>query len=135
MNTPSESDLTPLPRPSAGTLLQRAARLRCPRCGEGRLFSGFVRMPETCSHCDFKYERAPGYFLGSAYINYGITALSITVLFMLARFRGGWRSEQIAIPLAVLALLLPLILFRHARAMWMALDCFFDSNVLDDEQQ
>ncbi len=92
-------------------------------------------MPVTCSHCGFKYERAPGYFLGSAYINYGITALSITVLFMLARFRGGWRSEQIAMPLAVLAVMLPLILFRHARAMWLALDCFFDVNVLDDEQE
>ena len=27
------------PRPTAGTLVKRALRLRCPRCGKGRLFT------------------------------------------------------------------------------------------------
>ena len=61
------------------TLMGRALRLKCPRCGEGAIFSGPFTTLDHCSHCKLKYERAPGYFLGSIYINYGLTAWAITI--------------------------------------------------------
>ncbi len=33
-------------------------RGRCPRCGEGKLFDGFVAMPERCSNCGLDYKFA-----------------------------------------------------------------------------
>ena len=51
------------------TLLKRALRLRCPRCGGGRLFAGYFRMYAHCPNCNLKYEQDPGYFLGATYIN------------------------------------------------------------------
>ena len=51
------------PKPPAETLIGRALKLRCPRCGQGKLFNGWFTMPERCSHCGFKFERDPGYFL------------------------------------------------------------------------
>lgn len=33
-------------------------RGRCPRCGEGALFKGFVAMPEGCQACGLSYKFA-----------------------------------------------------------------------------
>lgn len=37
--------------------LSTALGCRCPRCGEGKLFSGFLKMKPRCSNCglDFKF--------------------------------------------------------------------------------
>ena len=48
---------TPYPRANLGDLLLRAFRLRCPRCGEGKLFAGWFEMHAKCSNCRLKYER------------------------------------------------------------------------------
>lgn len=136
-DSPAGSDSGPAPppppRPTIETLLGRALRLRCPRCGEGRLFLGWFTMPERCEHCRFKYERAPGYFLGSAYVNYGITAVILMITYFLLHFGVGWTNRQLAAPLSVFCVLFPLWAFRYARAIWLALDCHFDSNVMSDE--
>ncbi|HXX25101.1 MAG TPA: DUF983 domain-containing protein [Pseudolabrys sp.] len=45
------SDVTPqTPLPIA-----RGLRGRCPRCGEGKLFEGFLRLRERCDHCGLDY--------------------------------------------------------------------------------
>ncbi|GAA6211047.1 DUF983 domain-containing protein [Hyphomicrobiales bacterium 4NK60-0047b] len=31
---------------------------RCPRCGEGRLFDGFISLDQSCSSCDLDYDFA-----------------------------------------------------------------------------
>lgn len=33
----------------------RGLRGRCPRCGEGRLFRGFLGLQPTCTHCGLNY--------------------------------------------------------------------------------
>src|SRR5262249_30566099 len=113
-------------RPSLRTQLWRAARLCCPLCGQGRLFRNWFTMCPHCSHCGFHYERGPGYWLGSIYINYGLTALVVT-----AGFLGLFFSEAIG-PTSSLWLcagfcfLFPLWFFRYARAVWVAVDLYFD---------
>ena len=56
-------------------LLGRALRLRCPRCGETPLFTGWFAMPPRCAFCGIRFERAQGYFVGAIYVNYGVTVL------------------------------------------------------------
>ncbi len=111
----------------------RAVRLRCPRCGEGKLFVGWFHMHERCVHCDLKFERSPGYFLGSTYFNYGQTALTTTVLFVVLQFGCGLPKDWIVGPLVVYCIVWPLFWFRYARALWMAMDCFFDSTDFDSD--
>ena len=38
--------------------VKAATRGRCPRCGEGRLFAGFLSLRKRCSHCDLDYAFA-----------------------------------------------------------------------------
>jgi hypothetical protein len=109
-----------------GQLLWRAQRLRCPRCGQGRLFSGLFNMHEICSSCHLKYERAPGYFLGSIYVNYGFTAVAMTIGYLFLHAILGFTNRQLAAPLVGFCIVFATLFFRYARALWICLDCFFD---------
>ena len=131
----AEPDETPWTRPAPETILFRALRLRCPRCGEGNLFQGWFHMSETCQHCQFVIQRPAGYYLGSTYINYGITAIIVTAAFLIGRFGFHLSSDQLLIPLMVFCLIFPVLLFRHARALWLALDCQFDRSVLEETRR
>lgn len=35
-------------------MLWRGARKRCPQCGEGRIYEGWVKLHEHCPHCGLK---------------------------------------------------------------------------------
>ncbi|MCA9082559.1 MAG: DUF983 domain-containing protein [Planctomycetaceae bacterium] len=114
------------PRLSFAESIQNGLRLKCPRCQQGSLFSRLLSMQETCSVCGFKYERAPGYFLGSTYINYGITALTTTFTYIFLHFGLGWPKDYLLPLLGAWCLVFPLLFFRYARSLWLSLDCFFD---------
>jgi len=126
----SDDESSPPQRPSLETLIRRALRLRCPRCGQGELFTGWFSMPERCSECRLKYERAPGYFLGATYINYGLTSVSLTASYFVLHFGLDLSNRQLAGPLAGFCVVVPLLLFRYARALWLAIDCHIDVSVL-----
>jgi len=86
-------------------------------------------MNERCRHCGFKYEREPGYFLGSIYVNYGLTAIISTIVYIGLRFGAGWPNVWVLGPLLVFCIVFPLFFFRYARAYWLAMDCYFDPTV------
>jgi uncharacterized protein (DUF983 family) len=114
-------------QPTLGLLLSRALRLRCPRCGDRKLFAGWFRMHATCEACGLRYEREPGYFLGSAYINYGVTAIIVMVAYFVLHVVARFNNRQLAFPLAATCVVFPLFFFRYARSLWLALDHFFDA--------
>jgi len=74
-----------------------------------------------------KFERAPGYFLGSAYINYGITALTVTIGYIVLDFGTSIPDKPMMWILGAWCILFPLCFFRYARALWQAMDSFFDT--------
>lgn len=113
-------------RLSFGQALSRAARVRCPYCGEGHLFAGLLRMNQQCGVCGTRLERDGGYFLGSTYINYGLTAGLTTVSYVLLHFGLGISNQVLMPGLMAFCLIFPLVFFRYARSLWLSLDCFFD---------
>ena len=102
-------------------------------CGEGRMFSGLIAMNERCSHCDFRFEREPGYFLGSSYINYGWTAVSLTIAYLVFHIALGYPNRYVVPPLVAWFVLFPLFFHRYARALWLAFDCFLDHTGLQEQ--
>ena len=113
-------------RMSLTSLILRAVRLRCPRCGQARMFRGWFHMHEHCPSCDWKFERAPGYFLGSIYVNYGLTALLVVIAYFSLYFSAVLTPREILWTLAAFSVLFPIWFFRYARALWVAFDIYFD---------
>jgi uncharacterized protein (DUF983 family) len=50
-------------------------------CGRGKLFRDWLAMHKQCPHCGATFEREPGFFLGSIYVNYGLTALIVAIAY------------------------------------------------------
>lgn len=44
--------------PSIYESIGRGLRGRCPRCGDGKLFSGFLGLRSSCDHCGLDYNFA-----------------------------------------------------------------------------
>jgi uncharacterized protein (DUF983 family) len=104
----------------------RSCRLVCPACGHGPQFIGWFRMHETCSHCGLKFKREPGFFLGSIYFNYGLTALLVMVAYLALFFTTNISPEVLLWSLTAFCLLFPLWFFRYARSLWLGMDEYFD---------
>lgn len=111
---------------SLSTILFRSFRLRCPRCGKSKLFAGWFTMHPKCESCGLKYERAPGYFLGSIYFNYGVTALLVTVFYFACYF-GEWIGPPYLLwTTAAFSIVFPVWFFRYARSLWVGMDQYVD---------
>jgi uncharacterized protein (DUF983 family) len=108
------------------SLLGRGLRLKCPRCGDGPLYAKPFRMLANCRRCDLKFEREQGYFVGAIYINYAATiAIAVPGFFVLDAW-AGWTIDQQLTLWVPFAVIFPLIFFHHSRALWLALDHFFN---------
>jgi hypothetical protein len=109
----------------------RSCRLRCPRCGHGRLFNGWFRMQTHCDDCRLDFLQEPGFYLGSIYFNYGLTALIVTVAYFAIYFGGSLGGSSIGnnsllIGLTTFCVLFPLWFFRYARSLWLGFDQYWD---------
>ena len=105
-------------------MLRRAFALRCPRCGDGALFSGWFAMHEACPECGLRYEREPGYFVGAIYVNYAVTAvvcLGSVIALDVAVGLPVWLQVTLA---CALATLVPVVFFRYSRSVWLGIDHF-----------
>jgi ribosomal protein S27AE len=115
------------------TMLGRALRLRCPRCGEGILFLGWFHMRSRCDWCGLIYEREPGFFLGSIYVNYGLTAMLTTVAYVGLIAVDAGSPEGILWLLAAFCVLFPAWFFRYARSLWLGFDQYWDPRAEDQD--
>jgi uncharacterized protein (DUF983 family) len=107
-------------------LVARAIRLRCPACGRGKIFAGWFTMHDACPHCGRPFLRGPGFFLGSIYFNYFVTALLVTVIYFAFFFSELLTDRQLLVLTLALALAFPIWFFRYARALWIAFDELWD---------
>ena len=82
-------------------------------------------MYPKCQHCGLDYEREPGFYLGSIYVNFGLTALLTTILYFVG-LTHDMPPNWLLGGLMAFCLIFPLLIFRHARAIWLAFDQFWD---------
>ncbi len=67
-------------------------------------------------------------------LSYGLVVvlLSWTLAWITIRFGYGIESRGVVAAFAVFCVLFPMFFFRYARALWLALDCRFESNAFFD---
>ena len=95
-------------------------------CGIGKLFQNWFRMNTDCTNCGATFQREAGFFLGSIYFNYGLTALVIAIAYPVLLFNELVPKAWLMPCAMVFALLFPIWFFRYARALWLGFDQFCD---------
>ncbi len=106
------------------TLLRRAARKRCPRCGVGRVMATWGRHRTHCDSCGFKFEREPGYFVGAMVIN-----TAVTIGLMMGSLALGavvfWPDVPwvaLFVTTVVIAGATPVLFYPLSKTFWMAVE-------------
>ncbi|NOX31388.1 MAG: DUF983 domain-containing protein [Actinobacteria bacterium] len=123
MNQPNRSPAKIKALPP-GRTLARGLRVKCPVCGQGRLFRRWFTMSRRCPQCDLKFERLEGHWLGAVAVNtmvtFGIMFVALGVVMVVAYPEYPIRTMlAVLLPIPVVA---PLLLFPVTRTFWMAMD-------------
>jgi len=84
-------------------------------------------MHANCSACGRPFFGDAGYYLGSIYFNYGVTGVLVVAIYFSMYFSDLLTNDQVFWLLAVFVVLFPIWFFRYARALWLALDEYWDS--------
>lgn len=107
------------------TNFQGIVRGKCPKCKTGDIFADkgsilLFRAPVMhthCSGCGYRFEKEPGYFIGSLYISYALAVAEMLVLFLGIYF---FLSINTILWILLAALiLLSFFNFRNARTIWI----------------
>jgi uncharacterized protein (DUF983 family) len=62
--------------------LARGLAMRCPVCGERRLFERFFRIKAQCPGCGLTFEREEGYWLGAMTVAMALVIAVFAVVFV-----------------------------------------------------
>jgi len=115
--------------------LKTGARLRCPNCEEGRLFSGLFQMHIICPVCQVRFERSSGESLGGMMINLVVAELLTIFGFFGSYFLLGSPADMT--PLLIFWLLFDVLFvlgfYRPARGLWVAVTYLTSGLKVDDE--
>jgi uncharacterized protein (DUF983 family) len=111
-------------QPSRGLMLWRGLRRKCPRCGEGKLFSRWFTMVDDCPNCNLHFEKEPGYWVGAVAINTTVVGFIFAVVLVVFSAMTvpdiPWVTLLlIEIPIM---LILPLLYYPYSKTFWVAID-------------
>ena len=100
------------------------ARMRCPRCGRGRLFAraAALRMHRSCPVCGWVFEREEGYWTGAIAVDMILTELLVSVIalgLVLLTSTPPLVVFAVGLPAAVL---FPILFYPFAKSFWMRFD-------------
>ena len=111
--TPTE--LAPTERPT-GPAVMRGLKRRCPNCGEGHMFAGYLKVADTCPECgeELYHHRADD---GPAYLT--ILLVGHILGFVIHIMWVNWRPEPLtmATVLSIGAVALSLFLLPRMKGM------------------
>lgn len=106
-------------------LFWRGLRLRCPVCGEGKLYRGVFKVYDECPVCHFHYEREPGYYTGAVAANLVLAELLIAAITIPLAVDQNIPFVPLIVWGCTMAIIFPLLFYRHTKSLWMSFDHLF----------
>jgi uncharacterized protein (DUF983 family) len=93
---------------------------RCPRCGEGRLFSGFLKVGQGCGFCGLKYdfENAGDGAVPFLILIIGAIGVGLGAWVLLAFDTAVWVPILVTVPVVII---LTLVMMPRAKGLLIAL--------------
>ncbi|MDP9227144.1 MAG: DUF983 domain-containing protein [Actinomycetota bacterium] len=110
-----------------GQTMARGLSRQCPKCGEGKIFSGFFALRSHCPRCGLRFEREEGYWTGAMIVNLAACELWFAILFLAVIVATLPEIPWVAL-LGVALLtngLLPIAFYPWSKTIWMAFDLSF----------
>jgi uncharacterized protein (DUF983 family) len=115
-------------------IIYSTAANKCPRCHKGEVFKNNnpysfkkpFEMNDTCTDCDLKYEREPGFFYGALYVSYALMSGIFIVWFLADLLWIHMEAVTLAIIVVSTMLVLFPVVFRSARIIWLNFFIHFD---------
>lgn len=121
--------------------LSRAMRLRCPACGRAPLFTPWYRVRslrewfaplDGCPYCGYPYEREIGYYLLATWaVNYGAGSVTGITIYLILEWLFDLPLNQLLMAVIFPILFFNILFARHAKAIFLAVDLFFDPHERD----
>lgn len=111
---------------SIWAVIKRGLCLRCPSCGKGKVYKGFLSVNDSCGSCGLalkKHDAADG----PAYVVMSLMAIKITVLALWLEFAVEppmWLHALLWIPLTIGG---SLILLRFTKAVFIAIQYHYNA--------
>jgi uncharacterized protein (DUF983 family) len=104
-------------------LIWRGVRLRCPRCGQGKLYRRLITltMYEYCLHCHWRFEREEGYWTGAMALDLVVAELLAAAYIVTLSVLGAPLLPELAVGLPI-AIICPILFYPHAHSFWMTID-------------
>ena len=98
--------------------LKRGALNRCPNCGEGRIFNGYLTVVEACDHCAAPLGRYPAAD-GPAFFT-----MTIVMLLLIPMIAATWVWFRLSpftmlILLSALTTIMSLVLLRYVKGAFV----------------
>ena len=110
-------------------------RLRCPICGNGKLFQGYFDSPDRCPSCGYFFMRESGYYLPHYAIAYPFTAGAALLTWPLLKFVGVKSDNVILSGMIIVGGLFGLWSIRYAKMIWLVIDLAIHPPSLEDFEQ
>jgi uncharacterized protein (DUF983 family) len=109
------------------------SKLRCPVCGKGKIFSGYLDTPERCPECGYYFMRETGYFLPHAPISYLAIVFFAFIVWVVVRMVLGVQSDFIVLSsILVLPAIFAVWSNRYAKMLWLAIDLWLHPPTQED---
>ena len=116
-------EIKPPPQARRPSWLAAVLRQLCPRCHQGTIGAGGLRMHRACPVCGYQFVREKGFFLGAMYISYPLSLVVIGMsLWLITSLWPALRLEwAVLLTVPILVLFVPAIV-RWSRVLWMHWD-------------
>ncbi len=123
-------------------IIYSTAANKCPRCHKGKVFENNnpysfkngLTMHVSCSECNLKYEREPGFFYGALYVSYALMSGIFILWFISDLLWIHMDAVVLAIIVMITMLLLFPVVYRTARILWLNFFVRYDKNYTHKKQ-
>ena len=99
-------------------MLRTTLLARCPACGRGSIFTGWLRLTETCRFCGVRFDRYAGNWLGPTVLAYGVGGMAAVAAGLVLVPRYGF-FRGLAFALTAVAIVAALAAMRPIKAWWV----------------
>jgi len=94
---------------------------RCPACGEGKVYKGWMQLHDKCNVCGVVYQRDPGSWTGATVVGYMVGAIFACLLIMVMWMTGRLFEPGANWIVALSTVAFQLLVLHFVKGIWVGI--------------